>query len=54
MRPREPVLQTPVSEPSLVYVILDSLKDWEFKPAMQEGKPIAVLYTINMDFKLQR
>jgi hypothetical protein len=52
--PREPVILMPASEPSLVYVILDSLKSWEFKPAMQEGKPIAVLYTITVDFDLRR
>jgi len=52
--PREPVALTPGGEPSLVYVILDSLQDWKFKPAMQDGKPIAVLYTITVDFDLRR
>jgi hypothetical protein len=52
--PIEPVILTPASEPSLVYAILDSLKDWEFKPAMQEGKPIPVLYTLTVDYDLRR
>jgi hypothetical protein len=52
-RTREPKVLTPVKEPSFVYVVLDSLKDWEFEPATFNGKPVTVLYTLTVDFKVR-
>ena len=31
---------------------IDTVKQWKFKPAMRDGKPIAVLTSVEVDFRL--
>lgn len=38
----------------LVYSVLDALKDWRFKPATTDGKPVEVQYVLRARFILPR
>jgi len=51
---REPKVLAPVKEPSFVYIVLDALRKWEFEPSTLDGKPIAVIYSLTVDFKMRR
>jgi TonB family protein len=31
---------------------VDAVKQWKFKPAMRDGKPVAVLTSVEIDFRL--
>jgi TonB family protein len=50
----EPKVLTPIKEPSLVYVVLETIKGWEFEPATSDGKPVAILYTLTVSFHARR
>lgn len=39
---------------TLAYKALDALKDWRFKPATLNGKPVDVYYTLTVHFELNR
>ncbi|HYU30591.1 MAG TPA: energy transducer TonB [Thermoanaerobaculia bacterium] len=49
----EPLVLKPVQEPGFVYVVLESVRKWVFQPAMLDGKPMAVRYTLTVDFKVK-
>jgi hypothetical protein len=49
-KPRFPVLLTPVTEPAMAYVVLDTLRTWEFEPARLQGKAVPVWYTLTVNF----
>ena len=50
----EPLILRPVQEPTMAYVILESIRQWEFKPARREGKAVPVLYNLHVNFKLRK
>jgi len=29
------------------------VKQWKYKPALQNGKPVSVYYTVRVDFRLR-
>lgn len=39
--------------PILTLAALESLRTWRFKPAVYEGKPVAVYYTLTMGFQVK-
>ncbi len=50
--PREPLLLTRVQEPALTYSVLETIRDWRFRPATSNGKPVPCLFTLTVNFKL--
>jgi protein TonB len=32
---------------------IEAVKQWKYKPALQNGKPVSVYYTIRVDFRLR-
>jgi hypothetical protein len=48
--PRHPRVLTIGGVPALKYVALDSLREWLFKPARLEGKPVKVYYVLTVNF----
>jgi len=39
-------------DPSLVWVVLEAMKDWRFEPATVDGKPVPVTINQTVDFKI--
>ena len=50
--PRSPTIVQGSSYVTLVYTTLDALKDWRFKPATWDGKPIEAVYELEVRFRL--
>lgn len=54
-RPRQPVvLDAHGGGPALKYVALDTLRQWRFEPAKQDGKPVAVYYVLTVNFAVKK
>ncbi len=49
--PRDPIVTNSSHQPILVYVSLDALRQWRFSPAEYEHGPIAVVYSLTVEFK---
>jgi len=52
--PRSPTIVRSSSYVPMVYRALDALKDWRFKPATMNGKPVEALYVLTVRFTLTR
>ncbi len=52
--PREPRLLEALPAPTLSYTALEAVKRWRFKPAMRAGEPVAVYYSLTINFHLER
>lgn len=52
--PSCPALESRTSYVPLVYSVLDALKEWRFKPATLDGKPIEIQYVLTVRFRLSR
>ena len=50
---KEPALVTAVKDPSLVYTLMDALRKWTFKPALVNGKPVALVVELDMTFDIR-
>lgn len=49
-----PLILKPVDHPGMVYKMLDTIWEWKYEPARGiEGEPIAVLWTLTVNFKLR-
>lgn len=48
---RYPRLKESPGGPVMAFAALESLRSWRFKPAMFEGKPVKVYYTLTVNFK---
>jgi len=54
-RPRSPrVLEMQGGGHAMKYAALDALGQWRFEPAKLEGQPVAVFYTLTINFKIGR
>ena len=51
--PTQPRLLT-TQDPLLGFAAMEAVRDWRFKPAQLEGKPIAVNYHLTVNYKLER
>jgi TonB family protein len=51
--PRWVVLQQPGPSAGLDASALDAICDWRFKPATLEGRPVRVIYTLNVNFEVR-
>ncbi|MEA2695518.1 MAG: hypothetical protein QOJ16_4905 [Acidobacteriota bacterium] len=49
---RNLVLLTPDAPPGMEANALDNLCDWRFKPAVYQGEPVPVYYSLTVNFKL--
>jgi TonB family protein len=52
--PRNLILLTPDALPGLEANALDALCDWRFKPAIYQGEPVPVYYSLTVHFELRR
>ncbi|HEV7517792.1 MAG TPA: energy transducer TonB [Thermoanaerobaculia bacterium] len=50
---RNLVLLTPDAPPGMEANALDNLCDWRFKPAVYQGEPVPVYYSLTVNFKLR-
>jgi hypothetical protein len=50
-RLQRPVIVESAGEITMVYSSLETLRKWRFRPAMQDGKPIRVIYTLDVNFR---
>jgi hypothetical protein len=41
-------------EPTMAYIALDALREWEFEPARLDGEPIESFYTLTVNFRSAR
>ena len=46
-------LATPTPNPRLNRLLLDTLKNWKFFPAMKDGKPVASVQEIRVQFEVK-
>ncbi len=49
-----PILVERVAAPTLNYVALEALRQWEFEPATVKGKPVPTVFTLSMSFGKKR
>ncbi|MEZ5330639.1 MAG: energy transducer TonB [Thermoanaerobaculia bacterium] len=47
----DPVIVESGGEPTMVYVALDSLRQWEFTPARLRGEPVDAYYALTVNFR---
>ena len=52
--PGSPTILRSSSYTPMVYVALDALKDWRFKPSTLHGKPVVTYYVLTVNFTLTR
>lgn len=52
--PSSPTIVQGSSYVTLVYTALDALKDWRFKPATWNGKPVRAEFVLHVHFRLSR
>ena len=54
---RDGMLQRPrpasTNDPVLSFAAMDALRDWRFQPARVNGRPIAVVYNLTVNFRLR-
>ncbi|HSJ75471.1 MAG TPA: energy transducer TonB [Gemmatimonadales bacterium] len=48
---RYPRLKESPGNPVMAFAALESLRSWRYKPAMFEGKPVKVYYTLTVNFR---
>lgn len=48
---RQPRLISNTADPTLAYAFMDALRRWRFKPAMRNGKPVAVVMQQSIAFR---
>lgn len=48
-----PSLFEPAREPAMVYSVFEAIHHWHFEPATLDGQPVAILYTLTVNFKMQ-
>jgi len=53
-RIREPVIVESGGEPTMAYVVLDALRQWELEPARLDGEPIEAFYNLTVNFRSAR
>jgi TonB family protein len=52
-RGHRPRITGDVPAPMIAYAALDALRQWRFTPATADGKPVAVQFTMTMNFKVR-
>ncbi|MBN1274125.1 MAG: TonB family protein [Candidatus Aminicenantes bacterium] len=40
--------------PELDHAAVSALKQWKYEPALKEGKPVSVVFTVSVDYKLDK
>lgn len=53
-RPHLPVLVVPTRFPGFAVAAMESIRQWEFEPAMEGGEPVAALVTVTVAFPESR
>ncbi|HEY0156087.1 MAG TPA: TonB family protein [Thermoanaerobaculia bacterium] len=46
-----PVIEQPLSAPTLSYVALEAVRRWRFQPAKNQGEPVPVIFKLTVGFK---
>ena len=49
--PRRPRVEAG-TDPVLAYAAMDALRNWRFRPASRDGQPLAVPYTLTVDYRV--
>ncbi len=52
--PHSPKVLRALPAPSLTFVALEAIKDWEYEPARIDGKPVAVNYALTVTYALRK
>ncbi|MDY7092094.1 MAG: energy transducer TonB [Acidobacteriota bacterium] len=53
-KPHSPFIIDQAPAPSLAYSVLETIRQWEFEPALRDGEPVPVYYNLTVNFSLRR